>query len=138
MGTPLYEKLRKESDKFKETNDCTVIATSVVTGWSYKKSHEVMASDTGRQRGEGVHYGFWITHYMEDYGFKYDVIDLKSIIKKKGSGLTGKTVAQWLPKRGRFLIMMSGHVAAVKAGQLHDWSADRKNRVQKIYKIYKA
>lgn len=138
MATDLFLSLKGETFKRGEDNDCTVIATSVVTGWSYNKSHKVMANEANRKKGQGAYYEIWMKRYMKYHGFEYQEVDLKPIIKKKGSGLTGKTVAQWLPKRGRFIVMMRGHVAAIKAGKLHDWTQDRKNRVLRVYKVRKA
>ena len=136
----MYEAIRRQSRRFNERNDCTVVATAIAFGVPYKVAHEALRR-AGRKQGQGVYY-FQSLHAICFYltsitGKTYEIkeVDLEKIRAKKGSGVTGMTVASWLPKRGRFLCGSSGHVAAVRGGEMHDWSANRKTRITKILKV---
>lgn len=136
----MYEAILRQTKKFNEHNDCTVVATAITFGVPYKLAHEVLRK-MGRKQGRGVRYWLILDELAERIsaitGKTYEIteVDLEKIRAKKGSGVTGMTVAEWLPKRGRFLCGSNGHVAAVRGGEMHDWSANRKTRITKILKV---
>lgn len=47
---------------------------------------------------------------------------------------TVKSLAKELTK-GTYLVGTSGHVACLKDGEVHDWTAGRRHRVEDVYKI---
>lgn len=136
----MYEAMRRQSKRFKESNDCSVVATAIAFDVPYKVAHEALRR-FGRKHGRGVYYFRHIhairLHVTTITGKVYEIeeVDLEKIRAKKGSGVTGMTVSDWLPKRGRFLCGSRGHVAAVRGGEMHDWSANRKTRITKIVKV---
>ena len=50
-------------------------------------------------------------------------------------GQTCRTLEKNLPKKGRYLITVRGHVLAAVDGKVHDWSSGRLHRINKVYKI---
>lgn len=59
--------------------------------------------------------------------------------KKSGPGkdysaATVKTLAKELTE-GTYLVGTSGHVACLKDGEIHDWTAGRRHRIEDVYKV---
>jgi len=53
-------------------------------------------------------------------------------------GKTIKSIKPHLPKRGAYLIETSDHILCVRAGEVHDWTSDRRHRIVKVHHITKA
>ena len=159
MTTKLFEKVCKRSRKWGESNDCTVKALAIATGISYEQAHGLLAL-RGRSYRKGTH----MTHVfdaMKSIGWeKTTVIDreriaqvdrwttwghkmadstLEQVKKMKKHRLypakTIKTLPDYLPSRGIFLVETASHVLCVRAGQIHDWTKNRRHRIKAIYRI---
>lgn len=126
-----------------ETNDCTVVATSLVTGLPYGLVHKAFA-DAGRKPRGGCNRSVqriaWKSLGYEvafSVGAKKFKIDSGISSLKKGRFLSAKQINEhyeeyfkyWPP----FLVYCSGHVAAVVDGKLQDWTATKGNK--RFYKI---
>ena len=104
--------------KLKENNDCSVIATTIVTGEDYPVVHDKY-KEAGRKTGRGVQ----LAQIKQVTGKKFD-----AILKPNGSKYTARTIAQAFPT-GRYLIFFNGHVAAMVDGKIHDLYENRCARV---------
>jgi hypothetical protein len=120
-------RVRKET---KETNDCSVIATSIVCRTSYKDAHEICRIH-GRKPRCGI-YEDQILEGVKALGF--DVVPVKNLLQKNGSQYTPKTIGNKL-KRGYYICMTHGHVFAVVNGDVEDWAHDRRHRIYAAYKV---
>jgi hypothetical protein len=97
----MYEAIRRQSKRFNERNDCTVVATAIAFGVPYKVAHEALRR-AGRKSGGGFYY-FRNIHsvrlhvtYITGKTYEIKEVDLEKIRAKKGSGVTGMTVQAWL------------------------------------------
>lgn len=117
-----YNELREESNRYGETNDCSVVATAMVLDLSYNDAHALLYK-LGRRARAGFN-----TMRLE--------VHLGSRCSKRvyptqpnGSNYTIKTVPSLLPL-GKHLIFTAGHVLACINGSILDWTEDRKHRVR--------
>jgi len=114
----------------KETNDCSVIATSIVCRTTYKKAHAACAA-RGRKQGRGMHTPT-IVAVVRSMGFSVEPV--KRLKQKNGSKFTPKTIGDKL-KRGYYLCFCRGHVFAVVNGDVEDWTEGRKHFITEAYKV---
>jgi hypothetical protein len=150
----LYQKLKRRSDRWRESNDCTVKALAIATGKTYEQAHGALAL-RGRNFRKGTTMDvFWLA--ASDLGFTkkevycrffsdrghYLSSDNEKATKYRRSrwakGKTIKSIKPHLPKRGVYLIETSDHILCVRAGQVHDWADDRRHRIVKVHHITKA
>jgi len=119
--------LRKRLD---ETNDCSVIALSIVARMTYNKAHEICRIQ-GRKHRKGM-YTYDTFAMLRHLGFKIERV--QQLVQKSGSRFTPKTIGNKL-KRGYFLCFCNGHVFAVVNGDVEDWSNGRQHRITHAYKV---
>ena len=161
MTTKLFERVNKRSKKWGESNDCTVKALAIATGISYEQAHGLLAL-RGRSYRKGTdmssvwsamkEIGWKATTVVDrkkiefhdkwidkDYGFKIKQSVQDTLKKMKKHRLypakTIKTLPDYLPSRGIFLVETSAHVLCVRAGQIHDWTKNRRHRITEIHQI---
>lgn len=155
----LYQKINKRSDKWRESNDCTVKALAIATGKTYEEAHGALAL-RGRNYRKGVAMAM-VWHALKDLGFTKKEVYRHSLIRISDSvhrylneekqeiakkmrrtrwakGRTMKSIEPHLPKRGVYLIQTSTHVLCVRAGQIHDWTQNRKHRITHVHHITRA
>jgi len=150
----LYEKMNRRSDRWRECNDCTVKALAIATGKTYEQAHGALAL-RGRNFRKGTTMStVWLA--ASDLGFtKKEVFcryfserdhlyppDKEKAAKYRRSrwakGKTIKAIKPHLPKRGAYLIQTSTHILCVRAGEVHDWTSDRRHRIVKVHHITRA
>lgn len=131
MTSKLYRKMSKRSEKWRESNDCTVKALAIATGKTYEEAHGALAL-RGRNYRKGVSmFTFWDS--LSDLGFTEKEVYYHYIVKKSenpyyqkceqtqekakkmrrtrwAKGRTMKSIEAHLPKRGVYLIQTSSHV----------------------------
>ena len=157
MTTKLFEKVKKRSRKWGESNDCTVKALAIATGISYEQAHGLLAL-RGRSYRKGtsmsnvwsaIHELGWTATTIVDrpmverherwsqMGHKMTTTDEVKKIRKHElfKAKTIKTLSDYLPSRGIFLVETSSHVLCVRAGQIHDWTKNRRHRITQIHRI---
>lgn len=113
-----------------ETNDCTVIAMSIVCRTTYKDAHNTL-KQLGRKNGNGARVSSVVVA-MRDAGFK--VIPVTKLKQKSGSQYTAKTIGNKF-KRGYYLCFSHDHAFAVVNGDVEDWTNNRKHHVKTAFKI---
>jgi hypothetical protein len=113
-----------------EKRDCAIIATSVVTGYSYPRLHE-MYRLLGRRARCATPWAYTLGVFaqlglrLNDLTNFYDGASIRSIVPQ-------------LPEQGKFFVRSRKHVSAVRNGTCFDWADDRKLYVQGIYEIVDA
>lgn len=133
----------EQRNLLKETNDCTVIALSVVTGMDYMSAHKAM-EDVGRQPGKGA---WGIDKAISNAGFKRIRVDVQSIIAKlpKPHRDVLKNLTTHHPRRFPgcidenkvYLAHTARHVLGIKGGVVQDWTINSSKRIYALYEIEK-
>ena len=114
----------------KETNDCSVIAVSIVARTTYKASHAACNAN-GRRNKKGMYTGSIIAT-VRSLGFSVEPV--KRLTQKNGSKFTPKTIGDKL-KKGYFLCFCNGHVFAMVNGDVEDWTNGRQHHIKEAYKV---
>lgn len=129
-----FDLVQRESDTIGERNDCTVKAVAIACQIPYKEAHQYLRN-LGRKRGCGWYESdHWrgmrhISGYVDNLhkiGVEHEQIEVRS-----------KTVSQIVNelKSGHYMVKVRGHILALVDGKVEDWTAGRRHRVQKVYKI---
>lgn len=127
----LLDKARQGSRLLGETNDCTVITTSIVTDTLYEVAHATLKAN-GRKNRHGA--PRHITHKsIKDLGYSLKRVTDLFVNKAK----TVRTFERIAPKHCTFIIHVKGHVLAYKDGRVHDWTKGRCHRITDIFKVTK-
>lgn len=111
-----------------DTNCCTVVALSIVTGENYIYCHEYL-SKYGRKYRKGMNTLDVIDaleelkgHVVEDLGYSNDNrITINRFIKEN--------------PRGRFYCLVRGHAIAIVDGVLHDFEEKPRRQIKLAYRI---
>lgn len=130
-------RFRKERN---ETNDCGVLALSILGRMTYEKAHGICEFQGRKHR-----MGMWTTSLLcafEQAGFKATEVKQRTSTKNmfgrlrqpNGSKYTPKTIGKRL-HTGYYLCVTDGHFFSVVNGDVEDWSKDRRLRVIRAYKI---
>jgi hypothetical protein len=108
-----------------ERADCAVRAVTAVTNIPYPTVHEQFVKG-GRKPGR-----------MSANGLPEKVVRQLGFVLEpwEVTGKTIRTVERELPKKGRFLILVRGHMLAVINGKTVDWSAGRQHRIMNVWRI---
>jgi len=122
-----WDAISKASDAFGEYKDCAVRAVTVVSGFPYEHVHKTFTR-CGRfpKCGTPLH----VTR-----------LALKSLqlqtedVTDQFNARTVRTLERELPKKGRFLVRVNGHLLAAKDGKIIDWTKGRLHRIIKIEKV---
>lgn len=122
-----FAELRLIGDAMGERRDCAIIATSVVTGYSYPKIHE-MYRLLGR-RARCTTPWVYVLGVFAQLGLRLNDIS------KFYDGASLRSIVPQLPDKGSFLIHSRKHVSAVKNSICQDWADERKLYVQGIFEI---
>lgn len=140
-----YSELTPARIALGESRDCTVVAISIVTGKTYEEAHAAMKA-AGRKDGGSGYYHQEVAA-LKALGFQLKRVEVKDIIatypaphcralKNVTTYHAHRFPEAWAPYREkRLLLWVSGHVAAMKDGVVHDWSSNRALRVYKIAEV---
>ena len=130
--TTLYEKLTKESKKINEHNDCAVKAIAVVCNIKYQDAWKLASKFGRRFRGRTSSKTVTIPA-IRSKGFDCEILENHKMNKAK----TIKSLEPLIPSRGVFLVFTRGHILAIRGGEIHDWTKNRRHRVIAILRISK-
>ncbi len=157
MTTKLFQKVLKRSRKWGESNDCTVKALAIATDIPYEQAHGLLAL-RGRSYQKGTEMSnVWsamrelgwekttiVDRPMVERHERWSQMDFKmttcDAVKKMRkhklfNAKTIKSLKDYLPSRGIFLVETSSHVLCVRAGAIHDWTTNRQHRIKQIHRI---
>jgi len=126
-----YAELARVGRKYYgDTNFCALIAAAVINDWSFGIAKSKMESRKYRKHGRGVYASDSLALYAE-----HGKVAIPVDPAKFGKNLYG--VSKNVPKDGRYIFHISGHIAAVRNGILEDWSAGLKKSLKPILECYK-
>ena len=122
-----YEELHKIGQRYySDTGFCAVIATAVACDISFGKALS-FSRKAGRKHRSGTKLAM-IHSMMAMGGKKMTPVD--------NFGATLTTSERHAPKTGRYMFLVSGHVATMRDGVLEDWtSGGSKRKILVTYKI---
>lgn len=113
-----------------ETNDCAVIAVSIVCQKPYDDVHKVFMQ-VGRKCRRGVSRDMIfraikiVTGAEPEYKFAYHEFGKRVTVSKVGNFLN----------RGRYVAITRNHCLAVVDGNVQDWTDGRRHQVQTFMKV---
>lgn len=122
-------KISKEREKFKETNDCTVIAWTNVFDCEYSKAHSYLKK-FGRPNRKGM-YTKQIRAALEactKAKIKIGPYDIKNKI----------SVSNFVKKhsKGRYYVLVRGHAFAIKDGIVYDYYDGPRRQINFACRVY--
>ena len=118
--------LCEASKLLKETKDCAVKAVTIVTGVHYVDVHSLMAS-YGRKPRKGTFNGI-TRNVLKHLGFKTEKVECRS--------KTVRTLQREFKYRpGTYLVWTSGHILAIKDGEVLDWTNGRLHRIISVERV---
>jgi hypothetical protein len=121
-----YEELHKVGQRYySDTGFCAVIATAVACDISFGKALS-FSRKAGRKHRKGS--SLAMIHSMMALGGK-------KMTPVDNFGATLTTSERHAPKTGRYMFLVSGHVAAMRDGVLEDWTSG--GCLRKILVTYK-
>ena len=133
--TNRYNKAKRSRLAKGDSNNCSVVATSIACRVPYNKAH-AMCKYQGRKNGHGL-----ITPAILDVvrglHCQHDPVlnrNGKPLLQKNGSKYTPKTIGKRL-KSGYFLCFSASHVFAVVNGQVEDWTSGRNHHIKVAYRV---
>ena len=129
VGNGKYKKMREQSAKLNETNDCAVVAIALTCKQPYEKIHTLLAKQ-GRRKRQGTYDHMMSAAYKE---LGYELVPSKRF-KSKTTVTLGREVKG---TSGRYIVCTDRHVAAIVTGSLEDWTGGRRCHIKEIYKVQK-
>ena len=132
-----YVRLNEISDMLNEANDCSVISLAAALDITYKKAHEHFEI-AGRKKGRGVSTNTTMKALWNS-GVKFRTHSSRNIMResnyKYSKTLTFNNCVKILDKSKKYIIIGREHMAALKYGQVVDWSEGRKIFVEDVVEI---
>lgn len=125
-----YQKMKEQSLRMNESNDCAVIATALACNVPYKKAHALYKKH-GRRDRDGAYID---TTYrvVRELGYRL-------VISRRFKAKTGITLSREVKgTSGRYIAWMTTHLAAVVTGELQDWTQGSRKRVNAVFKVEKS
>ena len=134
MSTDKFNSVLEESNEYGESNDCTVKAVTLVSDLPYGTVHR-MYHLAGRKRRCGARREITqdVLHQLGENGYRHYWCQP---LQKSGSRFTMKTIGKAYPK-GRYIVRVRGHLAAMIDGVIHDWTQGRRHIVTEICQVVK-
>lgn len=121
-----FKEMKVSSSKFREKNDCVVIALAIASGKPYDEVHAILKRH-GRKDRRGAFYGT-IFNAVKEVSPKA----IHNCIRKPcGGQYTPRTIGKALPK-GNYVVLFNRHAAAMVDGVIEDWSKGRRMRVERV------
>lgn len=111
-----------------ETNDCTVVALSNATGYSYDFCHEFLEKQAGRQNRKGIRMFNFLLQIPVVGEYRFSQI---SVRKQKLRTFIREH------EHGTYIVLTRGHAQTVKDGKLLDTSIKHGAIVQKVFVMEK-
>lgn len=125
-----FKEMKISSSKFREKNDCAVIALAIASGKSYDEAHKVMKKHGRNDRRGTSIYSIWQAALEVNPDAKF----IGKYTKPCGAKYTARTITEALPK-GNYIVIFRGHAAAMVDGVIEDWSHSRCMRVNELIKL---
>ena len=134
-----YKTKTQDSEQHGETNDCSVIALSIVAECSYAKALKAM-TDAGRKPRKGATLDQMLTA-AASLGIDLECVYASNVewVRQVYGKPTMRTVARRFNTPNKhFLAFVRGHVAAFRDGEVADWTNGRRHQVQAVFEVGRA
>ena len=152
-----YKKIKVESRKMGESNDCAVVAMSIACDVPYEYAHEAIALQ-GRKVRRGTDRFQWkeavrsvggsikgITYFHRtNIKSKNNLPEYSSSMREDGSyqvhvyvpyTVTMNHILKFVHPHKRYMVSIRDHVLAIVNGKVEDWTANSKRRVWDITEV---
>jgi len=124
----LWDTMATASRAHNENNDCTVKALTAATGLTYDECHHALAKQ-GRKPRRGCNFHTMGKRAAKELGFLMEALDWRDYDAKTCiSAERDRKLA-----KGRYVLQVRGHVAALVDGKVVDWSQGRRHRIRAVY-----
>ena len=138
MKTNRYKELKAYAEAMGDKNYCSVVAVAVILDLDYKKAYRLCAK-YGRKHGKGM-CTYDILALVRDNGANAQSVDRAKVLatvdrpnyRVKTLTTNNFKMSKYYNK-GRYLVFVNGHVAAVRNGVTHDWSANKAKKIQLLF-----
>jgi hypothetical protein len=144
-----YKQVRTDGLAMNETNDCAVVAISIVCGVSYATAHAALKTQ-GRKDRQGAYRGTQL-RAIESLGFYVASVyrhHIKEgiIAKYPAPHNTLQSATTYHPERfkkvwgameSNLLLFTKRHVSACKDGVVKDWAKGKAKRIEEIWVVRK-
>ena len=138
-----YEQLQEVARRYGETDDCTVKGIATLFGCTYGVAHRALQKNGRKHRKGATWYvidkavktlAWRFSAIVEEHGVPHANLQYAKLIK-----FEAPTIAQFMRKhpKGSYLLVMNGHVAAVRDGVLYDWTEKTAKR-RRVYGYLKS
>jgi len=124
----LPKQLAAKSKSFGEKNDCSVKAVAIVMNASYEEAHTAL-KNAGRRSGKGASVPMIMEAIRSLGGYVTGWKDIKNHGGTSQRRCPVSRIAGRLPRKGRYLALTRNHIAAVKDGEVLDWTEGRRHQV---------
>lgn len=125
-----YLKMKQESIKAKERNDCTVIAVAIAARLTYLESYALLKLFGRPDRG-GAHRETY-KRALQWCGFRIEPVT--NLTQPNSCAYTPKSIHKRLP-RGHYVCISSGHAFALVNGEINDWTNGRNHRIIEAFSV---
>jgi len=131
----LYKDIKETNQYKRDTNCCTVVASSVAFNQKFEHTQNYYSTN-GRRRGRGLDH--WtsirlINKYAVQVGGSVEVINPKTLTG--GATMTVNNSKKYLDKTKNYIMFSRGHAIGVKNGVVEDWSKGTKRPIRELYCI---
>jgi len=123
------ERVFSTSVSYGEKNDCTVKALALSTKLSYEDAHELLRL-RGRKNGRGCHSYVWGPAF-NDAGYTLVPVFIKA------KTVMGIEKDPNFKKSNNYVVLVRGHILAVRDKKVLDWTNGRRHRILAVYKVEK-
>lgn len=108
---------------------CVPVALAIMADKRAIDVSEDMIRRRIRRKGQGVYEADWSLYMKDVLGLEFVNVTQDVVV---AGGRTVKTVERVLNPKGKYLIIVRGHLLAYADGQIQDWAQGRKHRPRKI------
>ena len=123
----------KEAANYREHNDCSVKAATIISGKPYWHIHSLFA-DRGRKHRHRTPQK--ISREVIEDDLKMETVEIFPR-KPCGGRFTPITIGKYYPQ-GKYFVFTRGHMFALVDGKVIDWTKGRRHRVIKVWKVIDA
>ena len=129
-----YEKTRKPSAAYNETDDCTVIAVAIAGKVSYEMAHSVLKK-CGRKDRSGASVQAVSAALGSIGAEEIELCTMKLEYKNKGVSLTPNNIVKVLSKYRNYIAYTCNHAIAIRKGVVEDWTEGKRHRIIEVYEV---
>ena len=141
--TNTYSRVARSASEAMDSNCCAPVAVSIVADKPYEEI-QAMFEEEGRKKGKAT-YVEVTKRVLARLGIELKMVNLESVIRgypkphcdvlKNVTTHHGRRFPGTFDPSKRYLAWTAGHVLAIVAGEVHDWSINRSLRIHKLDEV---